>query len=222
VNTIRNKPELIASTQSPSLDEHAWSGLPVIFDEVFVGLSRLGPSHFNTSSLLHTNPDIVVNAKLLTGGLLPLATTIASQSIYDAFLSDSKSDSLLHGHSYTAHAAGCAIGVASLKTINDKKPTTQEIGSIWDLEVVKKVSNLDNVEGVVAIGTVLAITLKDNEGGGYTSSAAEGVKMRLSEVKDGEFIHSRVLGNVIYFMTSLNTKKSVVRNVESRILSSIK
>jgi dethiobiotin synthetase/adenosylmethionine--8-amino-7-oxononanoate aminotransferase len=195
--------------------------LPVIFDEVFVGLTRLGPSHFNTSSLLKVEPDIVVNAKLLTGGLLPLATTAASQSIYEAFLSDTKTDALLHGHSYTAHAAGCTIGVASLKAINNKKPKTQEIDSIWDLDVVKHISNRDNVEGVVALGTVLAVTLKDTEGGGYTSGVAEGVKQRLAEVTKGGFIHSRVLGNVIYFMAGLNTKESVVRNVESRILTSL-
>jgi dethiobiotin synthetase/adenosylmethionine--8-amino-7-oxononanoate aminotransferase len=186
-----------------------------------VGLTRLGPSHFNSSQLVHIYPDIVVNAKLLTGGLLPLATTTASQSIYDAFLSDTKLDALLHGHSYTAHAAGCAIGVSSLKTISDKKPDTQDIGSIWNVDLVTRVSRIDNVEGVVALGTVLAITLKDSGGGGYTSSAAEGIQQQLGEVSDGESIHSRVLGNVIYFMTGLETQRSVVENVESRILTAL-
>jgi dethiobiotin synthetase/adenosylmethionine--8-amino-7-oxononanoate aminotransferase len=221
VQTVRKHPELIASSKSLASGDKDWSGLPIVFDEVFVGLSRLGPSHFNTSALLHIDPDIVVNAKLLTGGLLPLSTTTASQSIYDAFLSDTKSDALLHGHSYTAHAAGCAIGVSSLKAINDKKPKSQEIGSIWDLKVVENISNLSNVEGVVAIGTVLAVTLKDSEGGGYTSGAAENIKKQLAEVKDGEFIHSRVLGNVIYFMTGLSTKESVVRNIENRIWTAL-
>ncbi|GAB7361258.1 hypothetical protein MBLNU230_g1319t1 [Neophaeotheca triangularis] len=90
-----------------------WQGMPVIFDEVFTGLYRLG--RFSAASFLGVNPDIVVNAKLLTGGLLPLCTTTASDNIFEAFLSDDKSDALLHGHSYTAHAVGCAIANESLK-----------------------------------------------------------------------------------------------------------
>ena len=57
-----------------------WSGLPVIFDEVFVGLYRLGLQ--STGPLLGVNPDISVHAKILTGGLLPLAVTLASDSIF--------------------------------------------------------------------------------------------------------------------------------------------
>lgn len=89
----------------------------MIFDEVFTGLYRLGT--FTPSSLLHVHPDISVHAKLLTGGLLPLCITTASESIYEAFLGDEKSDALLHGHSYTAHAVGCEVARTSLQTMLD-------------------------------------------------------------------------------------------------------
>ena len=58
-----------------------------------------------------------MHAKLLTGGLVPLAATVASEFIYDVFLGDEKRDALLHGHSYTAHAVGCAVAEASVKEL---------------------------------------------------------------------------------------------------------
>lgn len=75
----------------------SWTGLPVVFDEVFTGLYRLG--RFSSSSFLQVHPDISVHAKLLTGGLVPLCATVASESVYNAFIGSEKRDALLHGHS---------------------------------------------------------------------------------------------------------------------------
>src|SRR5947209_4697030 len=125
------------------------TGLPVIADEVFTGLYRLGrPSsssflssdpleeRVRTPSLngLDIAPDISVHAKLLTGGLLPLAITTASEPIFNTFLSDKKQDALLHGHSYTAHAVGCAVANKSLKEMDsmDKNRKWDEYKSAWD------------------------------------------------------------------------------------------
>lgn len=101
---------------APIESEHAWSGLPVMFDEVFTGLYRLG--QFSSASFLEVHPDISVHAKLLTGGLLPLSITAASDSIFQAFWGDEKSDALLHGHSYTAHPIGSHVANESLATMD--------------------------------------------------------------------------------------------------------
>jgi dethiobiotin synthetase/adenosylmethionine--8-amino-7-oxononanoate aminotransferase len=101
---------------APIEGEHAWSGLPVMFDEVFTGLYRLG--QFSSASFLEVRPDISVHAKLLTGGLLPLSITAASDSIFQAFWGDEKSEALLHGHSYTAHPIGSHIANVSLATMD--------------------------------------------------------------------------------------------------------
>ncbi|CAI7863164.1 unnamed protein product, partial [Closterium sp. NIES-53] len=89
--------------------------IPVIFDEVFAGCWRLG--HQSAAELLGCSPDIACYAKLLTGGMIPLAVTLASSSVFDAFYGSSKLDALLHGHSYTAHPAGCAAACVSLKAL---------------------------------------------------------------------------------------------------------
>ena len=156
--------------------------VPVIFDEVFTGIYRLG--RFNCNGLIGANPDIVVNAKLLTGGVVPLCTTSASQEIFEAFIGDSKTDCLLHGHSYTAHPVGCNVAVEALNTYKSMEESghwadrfgrswaavntehEDPVWSVWDPVFVEKLSFIDHVEGVVALGTVLAITLKDSTGGG--------------------------------------------------------
>jgi len=101
---------------APIEGKYTWSGLPVMFDEVFTGLYRLG--QFSSASFLEVRPDISVHAKLLTGGLLPLSITAASDSIFQAFWGDEKSEALLHGHSYTAHPIGSHVANVSLATMD--------------------------------------------------------------------------------------------------------
>lgn len=57
--------------------------MPVIFDEVFCGLWRLGVA--STRELLGEDPDVSCYAKLLTGGLVPMSATIATERVFDSF-----------------------------------------------------------------------------------------------------------------------------------------
>jgi dethiobiotin synthetase/adenosylmethionine--8-amino-7-oxononanoate aminotransferase len=153
--------------------------MPVIFDEVFVGLNRIGvPS---SGPLLGIHPDISVYAKALTGGLIPLSVTLASKSIFEAFLSDKKGDALLHGHSYTAHAVGCEVANEALALMENisqcddwiaakaswAKPGGGEspMWSLWDPRFITAISNLPNVEETMTFGSVLSIRVQDHSGG---------------------------------------------------------
>ncbi|GMP36461.1 hypothetical protein CsSME_00008577 [Camellia sinensis var. sinensis] len=62
--------------------------IPVIFDEVFTGFWRLGVE--SAAELLCCQPDIACFAKLMTGGIVPLAATLATDAVFDAFVEDSK------------------------------------------------------------------------------------------------------------------------------------
>ena len=148
---------------------------------------RLG--RFSASSFLQVDPDISCHAKLLTGGLVPLCATLASDSIYDAFLGAEKRDALLHGHSYTAHAVGCHVANTSLDMMMDMDrngdwqaykddwagpaslsaldKTRLDIWSVWSKDFIQRISNRQDVESVVALGSVLAISLRDNKRGVY-------------------------------------------------------
>ncbi|KAJ7187133.1 PLP-dependent transferase [Mycena filopes] len=220
---------------TPSSAPGAWRGMPVIYDEVFVGLYRLGME--STISFLGAAPDISVHAKILTGGLVPLAVTLASDSIFRAFYSTNKAEALLHGHSYTAHALGCEVANETLKLIekevrseawvaakgrwNVDADGTNVLWSLWDPNFVQAVSSMDNTAEVMALGTVLAIKVKDVEAG-YTSQSAQTMLQSLrihdAESLGSDFsVHYRTLGNVAYFMTSLNTAPETIRTVEDKI-----
>ncbi|KAI0505588.1 bifunctional dethiobiotin synthetase/adenosylmethionine-8-amino-7-oxononanoate aminotransferase [Xylaria bambusicola] len=231
VDVVRQNPSIFGSGNSrtrPS-DNRSWSGLPVVFDEVFTGLYRLGRPM--AATFLDSNPDISVHAKLMTGGLVPLCVTLASECIFNAFASEEKSDALLHGHSYTAHPVGCQVAIDSLKQLQsmDKSgnwnwaksngwlqanndiysklsQTNPRVWSIWPLDLIQWISlQTKGVAGVWAMGSVLAIHLRASDGSGYASRAAEGLRKRLlagsGSVSIGSWnVHSRVLGNVLYIM----------------------
>lgn len=184
---VRSNPRLFGSGQPPKDSSTSWSGLPIVFDEVFTGLYRLGRR--TSASFLGVDADISVHAKLLTGGLIPLAVTLASNDIFDSFSSPEKSDALLHGHSYTAHAVGCQVAVTSVKEMIDMEQRGQWAGfqtawpavsggeksqesvwSHWSASLLEDLSRAESVESVFAIGSVFSITLRDQAGQGGKSS----------------------------------------------------
>lgn len=245
VNVVRKSPDLFrkpgAAVEEPSSDPNAWTGLPIIFDEVFTGLYRLG--RFTSSSFLNTYADISVHAKLLTGGLVPLCTTLASENIFQSFSSQDKTDALLHGHSYTAHPVGCQVALESLhdlqkmdhdgswnwaksqgwkssETSLTSSQSSANVWSTWPRDLVEDLSRqTDRVSGIWALGSVLAIHIKDASGStGYFSNAAQDFRDTLiagdSEGANGSWnVHCRVLGNVLYLMAGQKTTEESIAQI---------
>jgi len=249
IDVVRDSSHIFSpSTPVNIRDSTVWSGLPVVFDEVFTGLYRLG--RFSSASFLQAQPDISVHAKLLTGGLVPLCTTLASESIYDAFIGNEKRDALLHGHSYTAHPVGCHVANTSLEMLRDlelgnswqshrndwKESTTSEtsapqrmavpsysstdIWSAWSKDFVTQISHSRDVESVIALGSVLAISLQD-QNAGYSSTAATGLQKKLLNRSVDFKIHVRVLGNVLYMMASQMSKPETIKNIERFLVAEL-
>jgi adenosylmethionine---8-amino-7-oxononanoate aminotransferase len=84
----------------------------LIFDEIFTGFARTGSMFACEQAAVI--PDIICLGKALTGGTVPLAATIATDKIFDAFLSDDADAALMHGPTYMAYPLGCAAANASL------------------------------------------------------------------------------------------------------------
>ncbi len=85
----------------------------LIADEVATGFGRTGAMFACEKE--RVTPDLMVVAKGLTGGYLPLAATLATQQIHDAFLGEyADFRTFFHGHSYTGNALACAAGLATL------------------------------------------------------------------------------------------------------------
>jgi adenosylmethionine-8-amino-7-oxononanoate aminotransferase len=86
----------------------------MIADEVAVGFGRTGKMFACEHE--EVSPDIMALSKGITGGYLPLAVTLTTQKIYDAFLGDySEFKTFFHGHSYTGNPLGCAAAIANLE-----------------------------------------------------------------------------------------------------------
>lgn len=175
--------------------------IPVIFDEVFTGFWRLGTE--SAAELLGCVPDIACFAKLMTGGMIPLAVTLATNAVFTAFLGDSKLKALLHGHSYTAHATGCTAATKSIKWFKDSQmnpnviPQGKMLKELWDFELVTQISSHPAVERVISLGTLFALELQtEGSDAGYASMYARALLQMLRE--DG--VYMRPLGNVIYLM----------------------
>ncbi|KAF1323053.1 Dethiobiotin synthase, partial [Globisporangium splendens] len=174
--------------------------IPVIFDEVFSGWWRLGVE--SGRDLLGVNPDIACYAKLLTGGVVPLAVTLASEDIFETFYDDGKGEALLHGHSFTAHPIGCAAALTSLDMYSIMNEAGNDLESnvtreYWNADLVSKLSELSHVARTFSIGTVVGIELQTSNAG-YASSEAQD----LIRVLRKNEIYARALGNVVYMMCS--------------------
>ncbi|MZP28330.1 adenosylmethionine--8-amino-7-oxononanoate transaminase [Heliobacterium undosum] len=86
----------------------------LIADEVAVGFGRTG-SLFACEQE-GVSPDLMCLAKGITGGYLPLAATLATEKIYEAFLGEySEYKTFFHGHSYTGNPLACAAALANLE-----------------------------------------------------------------------------------------------------------
>jgi adenosylmethionine---8-amino-7-oxononanoate aminotransferase len=88
-------------------------GVLLIADEVAVGFGRLG-SLFAVE-LAEVEPDFLCLAKGIAAGYLPLAATLASERVYEAFLDEPDAyRQFFHGHTFTANPLACAVALASL------------------------------------------------------------------------------------------------------------
>jgi adenosylmethionine-8-amino-7-oxononanoate aminotransferase len=85
----------------------------LIVDEVATGFGRTGKMFACEHEDVH--PDLMCVAKGITGGYLPLAATLTTKAVFDAFLGKGELyRTFYHGHTYTGNALGCAAAIASL------------------------------------------------------------------------------------------------------------
>ncbi|KAF3550387.1 hypothetical protein DY000_02006050 [Brassica cretica] len=98
--------------------------------------------------------------------MIPLAVTLATDALFDSFSGDPKLQALLHGHSYSAHAMGCATAAKAIEWFKDPEtnhniiPQGGILRELWDEELVHQISCHNAVQRVVVIGTLFALKLK--------------------------------------------------------------
>ena len=140
-------------------------------------------------------------------------------------MGDTKAEALLHGHSYTAHPVGCVSSIHALDTYHElfKDQLDANKDSMiqhFDVEDVKRLSQLPLVQEAMALGTVLAVTMEPegSEGSGY-AAASRSIPIVKKLFEEG--VYARPLGNVVYIMVSPLTSKEVCSKLCKTLASAI-
>jgi len=163
----------------------------LIADEVLTGFGRTGKMFACEHSGI--TPDIICLSKALTAGYLPLGVTATTSAVYEAFLSDDRSKTFFHGHSYTANPLACAVALASLDLFREE-PVLERLPRL-EQQLRDGFEPLRAFGGVRVIGGVAAVELASNKPG-----YLDGIGPHLAAAFLERGLLLRPLGNVVYFM----------------------
>ena len=174
-------------------------GALLIADEVLTGFGRTGRMFACEHAAV--TPDIICLSKALTAGYLPLGATVVTDAVYEAFLSDDRTKTFFHGHSFTANPLACAVAVASLALFHEH----DVLGRIRRLEAQLRAGllplrELPMVGDVRVIGGVGIVELVTNKQTRKADGYLDGVGPRLATAFLKRCLLLRPLGNVVYFM----------------------
>jgi len=180
--------------------------LLLITDEVATGFGKTGKmfacEHENIS------PDFLTASKGITGGYLPLAATMVTGEIYDAFLADHRERrTFFHGHSYTGNPLACAAALANLEIFARDKVMEKMQSKIAYLSgKLENFAKLEHVGEIRQSGFMVGIELVRDKRTKEPFPIGErrGVKACLAARKKGMII--RPLDDVVVFMPPLATE----------------
>lgn len=196
-------------------------GILLICDEVATGFGRTG----NMFACEHekVSPDILCVAKGLTGGYLPVAATLATRKVFNAFLGDFESKrTFYHGHTYTGNPLGCAAAVANLDIFKKEKTIIklQEKIKLLSGELMR-FKKLPHVGDIRQCGFMVGIELvKDkNTKEEYPYKTRMGHRVITEARKRGLIL--RPLGDVIVLMPPLGISKDQIKTMLEITLKSI-
>ena len=165
--------------------------LLLILDEIATGFGRTGTMF--ACKQAGVTPDIVTLSKALTGGTMPLAATVATESVYRAFLSESPEHALMHGPTYCGNPLGCAAANASLDLF-ETEPRLGQVSAI-EAQLRHELADCARMPGVADVRVKGAIGVVELEG------RPDVVRLRERFVEEGVWI--RPFGNVVYLMPAL-------------------
>ncbi len=160
-------------------------------------------------------PDFLCLAKGLTGGYLPMAATLTTRQVFNAFLGEYEEfKTFFHGHSYTANQLGAAAALASLDILqsqqslrareNLEKTLHAELQALWSLPQVGDVRQVGLVAGIELVRdwrTRAPLALRDRAG------------TRVCEAMARNGVLTRPVGNVIVLMPPYCTTPRQVKTI---------
>jgi adenosylmethionine-8-amino-7-oxononanoate aminotransferase len=202
-------------------------GSLLVADEVMTGFGRTGaPARGASLFASHhesVQPDLLALAKGMTGGYLPMAATLVTQPIFDAFLGEyAEFRTFFHGHSYTANQLGAAASIASLDVLQSPKSIRtrmtlqcafrENLARLWDLPHVGDIRQVGLVAGIELVKdwrTRAPFPLEQRAG------------IRVCEAMARRGVLTRPIGNVIVLMPPYCTTPAQVERIISVLCQSI-
>lgn len=183
----------------------------LILDEVATGFGRTGKMFASLHE--QVTPDLICLSKGISGGYLPLAATVATDEIFNAFLGEYEEfKTFFHGHSYTGNSLACAAGLASLdlfekenclaKVNEGEKIFEEELKKFLDYEFVGEVRRKGYMIGVEIV--------KDRKTKGLFA-IKEKVCIRISHQARKYGVFTRPLGNVLVMVPPLSITKDEIK-----------
>ncbi len=175
----------------------------LIADEVAVGFGRTGKMFACQHESV--TPDLLCLAKGITGGYLPLAATLATEEIYNAFLGHyAESKTFFHGHTYGGNPLAAAAALACLDVFEQEKTLEQLPAKIARLqEHLERLSRLPHVGDARQCGLIGAVELvRDKQTKEpFAWEEKRGIRVCAAAMSRGVWL--RPLGNVIVIMPPL-------------------
>ncbi|HEY5232244.1 MAG TPA: aminotransferase class III-fold pyridoxal phosphate-dependent enzyme [Verrucomicrobiae bacterium] len=220
-------------------------GALLIADEVMTGFGRTGVAPVSnpiavqaeqktrdrrdacpTSFACHqenVQPDFLCLAKGMTGGYLPMAATLTTREIFDAFLGEyGEFKTFFHGHSYTGNQLGAAASLASLEILQSEKSIQMRINLETVLrEELKSLWLLPNVGDVRQTGLVAGIELVKNWRTREPFDLRERAGIRVCEAIAKRGVLTRPIGNVIVLMPPYCTTTAQARKMVSALREAV-
>jgi adenosylmethionine---8-amino-7-oxononanoate aminotransferase len=177
-------------------------GALLVADEVMTGFGRAGT--LNSEFLFacqHENvqPDFLCLAKGMTGGYLPMAATLTTQKVFDAFLGKySEFKTFFHGHSYTANQLGAAASLASMEILQGAESVRLRARLQKNLhDELQKLWSLPNVGDIRQVGLIAGVELVKDWRTRRPFDLRERAGIRVCEAMAKRGVLTRPVGNAI-------------------------
>lgn len=175
-------------------------GVHLIADEVATGFGRTGSMFaFDQTGV---SPDMLATSKNLTGGFLPMAVTLTTDEVYDAFYADyAEGKAFMHSHTYSGNPIAAAAALAVLDVFEEERIVEKAAPkAAWLHErMLEEFGDLPFVGEVRHLGLINALELVEDRvtKRGFPAEERVGYRLYRNALEHG--LMMRPLGNVVYF-----------------------
>lgn len=192
-----------------------------VLDEIATGFGRLGSMVQYEEQ--QSKPDIVAYGKMLTGGYMTMAATLANKKIYDSFLGEfNECKHLFHGHTYTGNPIAAAVAYENLKMYKENSliKKIQKTSKIFE-NFYDKISEIDIVGDIRHKGMLMGIELVKDKSKKTPISSKKSINKIFFEEGKKNGIYLRTLGNIVMLVPPLAISESELDSLIKRTISTI-